>query len=269
MVVLNFLLFVPYGFLLSAAFPESRISWKGALAAGGCSSLFIELFQAVSGRLCEIDDLIANTGGFLAGFLLFQALKKICSRESRKNGLIQAVLTAAISGAVLFLLSFWANGDAVQRQEDAYYTEIGNSEKETEAICKFNILCNGKSFDALKGSSTEWETWYSWMGNGISNNAGNYNVGRISSDSESMPVQDAGKTYMEIAFDSPQLFRFYNNKQWSMENVWYMLFCVEDGTVWYGSRENALEFCAQYVSVEYPYTIDQQLMDEISDKISE
>ena len=38
---------------------------------------FIEIFQAFTGRLPEIDDLIANTAGFLIGYLTAQGFLEL------------------------------------------------------------------------------------------------------------------------------------------------------------------------------------------------
>ena len=48
---------------------------------------FIEIFQAFTGRLPEVDDLIANTAGFLVGYLTAQdfqnsLIKKRTNMES-------------------------------------------------------------------------------------------------------------------------------------------------------------------------------------------
>ena len=70
MVILNYLLFAPYGFLIFILYGhKKKLSWKKAILIGFFTSLFIEIFQAFTGRLPEVDDLIANTAGFLVGDL--------------------------------------------------------------------------------------------------------------------------------------------------------------------------------------------------------
>lgn len=266
MITLNIMLFVPYGFLVPLAFPECKFTYKNTFAIGFGSSLCIELFQLFSGRLFEIDDLIANTSGFLIGFLLLQAIQKIKSKGLRKKGIVQLICTIVMTAVALFLISFIANGDAIQRQEDDYYNGIGSPnylEDEIASICEYYIYFNGEVMDVLKNPSADGEYWYSTMGDAIGNGAGVYEVQDNFSNMNDLLEQDTDKTYMEIIYDSPQLFRFYNNHDWVMEDVSHILYCVDDGTVWYGSGKNTLDYCAKYANKEHPFEADEDLMDEI------
>lgn len=44
-----------------------------------------------------------------------------------------------------------------------------------------------------------------------------------------------------------------------------MLFCVEDGTLWYGKAHENLEKCARYDSAEDEYQVNTQLIDELNE----
>lgn len=76
--VLNVALFVPLGVLLPVVARVSSL--RRAVAIGFLVSLFIELVQFVlvvsvtSGRVADVDDLMANTVGTAVGFALFRAL---------------------------------------------------------------------------------------------------------------------------------------------------------------------------------------------------
>lgn len=63
--VINIALFIPYGLLLPTAFRKLRW-WAADLIALG-TTLCIELFQPFFGRVCDLDDIIANTLGAVIG----------------------------------------------------------------------------------------------------------------------------------------------------------------------------------------------------------
>lgn len=63
--VINIALFIPYGLLLPAAFRKLRW-WAVDLIALG-TTLCVELFQPFFGRVCDVDDIIANTLGAVIG----------------------------------------------------------------------------------------------------------------------------------------------------------------------------------------------------------
>lgn len=77
--VLNFLLFVPLGFLLLLVF--QKLNWKKALLIGCGFSAFIELLQLFGGRYAELEDIVLNSAGTLAGFLFLDCLKT-CKKKS-------------------------------------------------------------------------------------------------------------------------------------------------------------------------------------------
>ena len=72
LVLENVLLFVPYGFLSCWAFRRmKRIFWCTLL--GAATSLAIECLQLATGRgFFQIDDIVTNTLGAVAGYLLFR-----------------------------------------------------------------------------------------------------------------------------------------------------------------------------------------------------
>ena len=43
---------------------------------------FVEIFQAFTGRLPEVDDLIANTAGFLVGYLTAQGFLELFDKKA-------------------------------------------------------------------------------------------------------------------------------------------------------------------------------------------
>ena len=68
-VVLNAVLFLPFGFLLPVLWRKCR-SWKSTVAAGFLTSLGIEILQLFCYRATDVDDLIMNTLGTFLGYII-------------------------------------------------------------------------------------------------------------------------------------------------------------------------------------------------------
>lgn len=71
----NILLFIPFGFLLPLLWKRQRPFWK-TTSCGFLLSLAIELSQLFNRRISDIDDLLMNTLGAFAGWLLWLLLRK-------------------------------------------------------------------------------------------------------------------------------------------------------------------------------------------------
>lgn len=80
----NSLMFLPLGIVWPVAFQKLDTHGK-VIAAGAGTSLLIEILQLpFFDRVSDIDDLILNTTGFLAGygiFLLAKAMIRLCKRK--------------------------------------------------------------------------------------------------------------------------------------------------------------------------------------------
>lgn len=74
----NILLFVPFGFLLPLLWERYCPVWK-TIFCGFLFSLAIELSQLFNFRISDIDDLLMNTLGAFAGWLLWLLLRKCLS----------------------------------------------------------------------------------------------------------------------------------------------------------------------------------------------
>lgn len=262
MVTLNCLLFVPYGFLVTILKHRSKISWWKLFFIGFGTSFMIEFMQAFTGRLPEVDDLIANTAGFVAGAVIASGFLEFRNQSLRKSGLKKIILTVAVFFVSLFALSFWANGDKLQEKEDAYYERYSFNTENYAQISKFGVWKSGKC-KMIGKEASEAEDWYSWIGDDISNHSAHYKVKDKQSSVES--VIDKNKVYIEIEYKKAQSFKFYNNKSWKMNQVACILFCVEDGTLWYGGSSKNLEKCARYDSIEDKYQVNTQLLDELNE----
>ena len=78
----NIGIFVPVGFFSALLWRGPR--WWKSVLAGFCASFFIEFIQFFIGRSTDIDDLILNTAGALAGFWLFCVLRAVFPSFSEK-----------------------------------------------------------------------------------------------------------------------------------------------------------------------------------------
>ena len=78
----NIIMFLPVGFCTGLLWRNNRW-WKSALIGCGCSA-GIEFIQFFIGRSTDIDDVILNTTGALAGYWLFLLLKGLAPRFTEK-----------------------------------------------------------------------------------------------------------------------------------------------------------------------------------------
>ena len=83
----NILVFMPLGFFIPLLFDKFN-NLKKILKVGFLSSLAIELSQLfVGGNVCDIDDVIYNTLGALAGFICYKTFETIIKKVNLKNKL--------------------------------------------------------------------------------------------------------------------------------------------------------------------------------------
>lgn len=76
-VIGNTTMFIPLGIVWPSVFKKLNTHWKVILSGFGCS-LFIEITQLFFyDRVTDIDDLLLNTIGFIAGYLIYLLVKFI------------------------------------------------------------------------------------------------------------------------------------------------------------------------------------------------
>lgn len=108
--VLNIILFMPLGFLLPALWKEYR-SFKATLFSGFATSLLIEILQIFTFRLTDVDDLITNTIGTVAGYYLWKiAAKRIMKKPAKEyetnkmSGLYEPIIILVVMLLIHFFL---------------------------------------------------------------------------------------------------------------------------------------------------------------------
>ena len=115
-IILNILMLVPFGFLLSAVLPAGsgrRKSLKRAVAVLAFALLFsltIEALQRFLVRgLFELDDLLDNVIGALLGILLYGVIERMCPVKRLP---ILAVFVGLFAALICLIVLIRGNGDA-------------------------------------------------------------------------------------------------------------------------------------------------------------
>lgn len=101
--VLNIVMFVPFGFFLPILF-ERYQKWFHTLTAGIIMSLLIEVMQLYTFRASDIDDLLMNTLGTVVGFCvakLFLRHRKMVDEDNK-----EWLKLFAINSIVLLVIIF-------------------------------------------------------------------------------------------------------------------------------------------------------------------
>ena len=99
--LLNVVLFIPLVLFLHLLWKPFRRS-SAVLLFGFCFSLAIEILQMFTFRATDVNDLITNTLGALAGYGLGRLIRNAYSFPVRENQLDNLFLILGISSAVMF-----------------------------------------------------------------------------------------------------------------------------------------------------------------------
>lgn len=261
MITLNLMLFIPLGFLIPVALEDNKWNCKKVVIVGFLLSFCIEFLQLFGGRMFEIDDIVANSSGALLGYLLFETFDGIKKEKTRKKSIIKGICLIFGSAIVLLGLSFIANGDAIQAQEDIMYSEIGRNEDEITDISKMLIYNNGTE-KYITDSEILWEIYFN-IGIDISNRASCY-VPKGYGDNINNIIKSTDDKYLEIFFNSTHRFTFYNNHDLILENVKHILYNLNDGTMYIGEDDsNNFINIFKYEDEEYPFKINQNIYEII------
>ena len=79
--ILNIIMFVPFGLLLPVIFCNMRRLWRTGLV-GLVLTLMIEILQYFTGRSADIDDVIMNVLGTLIGYLCYKLASALFHNRS-------------------------------------------------------------------------------------------------------------------------------------------------------------------------------------------
>lgn len=171
--VLNIVMFVPFGFLMPVALKKCE-KWWVTYVVGFCASLFIELLQFVTRRgACDVDDIINNTLGAMIGYGLIRVLLVITKKKKGKRTLVFlqlpllvtvgvfAVAFALYSGKELGNLSSNYNHKVNMKNIEIVPSEECTTERRNAYVYKATVgtredtLNVAKSFFALVGATVD------------------------------------------------------------------------------------------------------------------
>ena len=241
-VLLNFLLFVPYGFLLPLVFTSCQWNWKNILCVGALTSLTIEILQMFGGRYAEIDDFLINIFGTLAGYLFYTCLRNF--RQNRKKAVRSFMALAATLGICFSGIYFV--GDHSDWLPDGLSAVQDN-------ISEFRIYYKGENQTVSINSDI-----YYYFTTQMSNCGGHLLEVKSSLDSEVMNDTDC---FIEILFDNPQTISFYNAEDFSISNA---------DRVMYNSTKNILYWgCSDYQYYADYMKLDAELEEHKADILSQ
>lgn len=102
--IMNAFMFMPFGFLVPFIWTKRRRLLKVA-AAGACLSTAIELCQLFNRRVTDVEDIIMNTLGTIAGFAVWAAFSKITGGNGRERQSARTASLAAYEMEIYLILA--------------------------------------------------------------------------------------------------------------------------------------------------------------------
>ncbi|MCM1263826.1 MAG: VanZ family protein [Butyrivibrio sp.] len=226
-VLLNFILFVPYGFLLPLVFNTYKWNWKKIIFISGLTSLIIEILQMFGGRYAEIDDLLINTLGTLSGFIIYSCIKM---RKENCKKAIKSFLFLCLILMVCFVGIYFI-GDNERQLPDGMAAVEAN-------IAEVNIYFNGEK----RVIRTDSEI-YRCFEMQISNCGGH--ILEPESISENMIWNS--DCFIEVIYTTPQNISFENADNFSIENADRLLYNADKNILYWGN--SAYESCLDYTKM--------------------
>lgn len=79
MLVYNFLMFMPFGFFLP--FVSDKVTFSSALKVAVVVPVVVEVIQPIVGRSFDVDDIILNFAGIIAGYLAAVLIKSMINKR--------------------------------------------------------------------------------------------------------------------------------------------------------------------------------------------
>lgn len=229
-VLLNWLLFVPYGFLMPFVFSSSKWNWRKAVVIGGVTSLIIEMLQLFGGRYAEIDDVLLNTLGTFSGYILFVFLHNL--RKDRKKAVISLLLLCC--ALTICFTGIYFMGDNSSKMPEGLYAV-------KDYISEVNVYSGGKKHSIDRDSYV-----YSSFETQISNCGGHLLESYPISENEVFNDNDC---YIEVIYQSPQTIYFENGTDFSIAEADKILYNADTNMLYWGVSD-------------YQYYLDYTKLDE-------
>ena len=224
-VLLNFILFVPYGFLLPFVFSSCKWNWRWIVIIGGLTSFVIEILQMFGGRYAEIDDLLINTFGAFSGYIVY-----VCIHELKINRKKAAAyfLSLCIAFAIIFM-GIYAVGDHESQSPDGLYAVESN-------IAEINV------YSGVEERKVEMDSEvYHCFAIQISNCGGHVLEPQSIAESE---IWNDNDCFIEIIYNSPQTIVFENSADFSISNADRILYNADQNILYWGNSyyQNCLDY---------------------------
>ena len=227
-VLLNFILFVPYGFLLPLTFQSCKWNWRKILIIGGLTSLAIEVLQMFGGRYAEIDDFLINTFGAFAGYILY-----VCVCEWKKNRKKAVVnLLSLCAACVIIFGGIYVVGDNEGQQPDGLYAVEDN-------IAEIHVYSDGEKRQVEVSSEV-----YHCFAIQIANCGGHVLSPQSISESE---IWNDNDCFIEIIYLSPQNIVFENSRDFSISNADRILYNADRNILYWGDTH--YQNCVDYTEL--------------------
>ena len=214
-VILNFLLFVPYGLLLPLVFRSHKWNWKKIVVICAFTSFAIELLQVFGGRYAEIDDFLCNTFGAFTGYIIYSGMYEL--KKNRKKAVISFVSLGL--ALVICFGGIYCIGDNKKQLPDGLNAVRSN-------IAEVNVYFNGEKRKIEVGSET-----YNCFEMQISNCGGH--ILEPEDISENVIWND--DCFIEIIYVSAQNIGFENADDFSMENTDRILYNADKNILYWGN----------------------------------
>ena len=224
-VLFNFILFVPYGFLLPFVSSFYKWSWKKVVIIAGLTSLVIEVLQMFVGRYAEIDDFLINTFGALAGYIVYACISEL--KKNRKKAAVN-FLSLCVSFVIAFL-GIYTVGDNEKQLPDGLDAVTSN-------IAEINVYACGEEHKIEAASDV-----YNCFTSQINNCGGHVLEPRSISEGE---IWNDNDCFIEIIYISPQTIVFENSVDFSISNADRILYNADRNILYWGNSyyQNCLDY---------------------------
>ena len=241
-VMLNFVLFVPYGLLLPVVFASCKWDCKKILCVSALTSLIIEFFQMFGGRYAEIDDFLINTLGAFSGYIIY-----VCVHESKKDR--QKAVAYFLSLCIAIIIAFmgiYVVGDNGRQSPDGLYAVESN-------ITEINVYSGGEE----RRVGVDSEVYHRFTIQ-LNNCGGHVLEARSIAESDIWNGKDC---FIEVIYNSPQTIVFDNSANFTIEKADRILYNADRNILYWGN--SYYQNCLDYTE------LDVQLTEHRSDILAQ
>lgn len=240
-IFLNFLLFLPLGFLLPVVFRSCKQSVKRVVLIGGLLSLGIEVLQMFGGRYAEIDDLIINIAGVFSGYVIYSCFAGW--KKNRKKALVSAVFLCLTT--VICLIGIYLVGD----HEPQSPVGLEAIEHNIEEI---NVYAGDKKQEIDRDAEPYW-----FLSMQLANSGGHiFEVNQVAQDE----IWNTDDSFIEIIYSAPQTITFEGSESFEITDADRLL---------YNATENILFWGEGHYENSVDYAVFDSTLQEHSDQILE